>query len=269
LFCRGGELLSGMAAAEGEEPTPAAQAPQAGHAQQGRGEVLVKEEFRLSRWELVSQVDGPEAAATADDKPASKAPAGAVDTEEGEDGSSAGRCGEGGKKERKRGQNKKRPRNTVEAADQFCRAMTLHGDCRYQDKCKFMHDAVEFLKRKDKVCCWQWLACVAIEGLRSKMLLLQKFSSTTVVVGGVEGAAADTWDDQRLVLFPQDLGPECPMYKRFGQCPAGITCRWASCHITPEGLSVKRGAEEGGVVDIPAEMNQLPTTVIMQLQKRK
>jgi hypothetical protein len=56
------------------------------------------------------------------------------------------------KPDKKRGRNKKRPRDTrIDWGDQFCRNLVTKGVCTWGDKCKYTHDVAEFLKRKEKV----------------------------------------------------------------------------------------------------------------------
>lgn len=75
---------------------------------------------------------------------------------------------------------------------------------------------------------------------------------------------------------PADLGPECPLYRAFGFCRFGITCRYAADHVCPETLENRLTdackAESGGLEcnnGTPGETNRLNAAVRIQLRRRE
>lgn len=53
---------------------------------------------------------------------------------------------------KKRGMNKKRPRDPKESFDeQLCRQMLSTGACTYGPECVYMHDLAQYAKMKEKV----------------------------------------------------------------------------------------------------------------------
>lgn len=65
---------------------------------------------------------------------------------------------------------------------------------------------------------------------------------------------------------PADVGPECHVYKLKGKCPRGISCRFGSSHITPEGLNVIDHEKEKKWTE--DTVNTIQSSLQMQLQKR-
>ena len=53
----------------------------------------------------------------------------------------------------------------------------------------------------------------------------------------------------------------------YGQCKHGISCRWGSCHIDAEGKNLSRAESEGGVLEVPVELNQFSTDIMWNLKK--
>ncbi|GAB5036802.1 trna-dihydrouridine synthase [Nannochloropsis oceanica] len=56
-----------------------------------------------------------------------------------------------------------------------------------------------------------------------------------------------------LARKPADLGPVCPVFSTYGECPSGVTCRFGGTHIDKgRGVSIimaKAGGKEGGKDD--------------------
>ena len=56
------------------------------------------------------------------------------------------------RQKKKKGRNKKRPRDARQSeAEQLCRAVVEAHGCKHGEACRFSHDVVGYLKRKDKV----------------------------------------------------------------------------------------------------------------------
>ena len=69
-------------------------------------------------------------------------------------------------------------------------------------------------------------------------------------------------------LKPPDLGSICYLYEKYGHCPEGFNCRFASHHSDWDNFKQKvRSEEEGGKLPIPENLN-LITTEIRDLLRR-
>lgn len=146
----------------------------------------------------------------------------------------------GGKKPKKKGMNKKRPRDvTIDSEGQMCRTFASTGECQFGDKCRFMHDLAEYMKTKPEVrdVARRW---IRIE-LRSEL----------------------------ACICAQDIGPMCPIWELYGQCSAKISCRWAGSHYTKDGKELLRTEEQGGVKPPVKEINELRKELMWQLRKKQ
>jgi tRNA-dihydrouridine synthase 3 len=67
---------------------------------------------------------------------------------------------------------------------------------------------------------------------------------------------------------PPDIGPRCYVWDVRGYCPAGIKCRFGSCHIDrATGANLRRTEDEGGVTDDMDTLNVLKKEVVQSLHK--
>jgi tRNA-dihydrouridine synthase 3 len=66
-----------------------------------------------------------------------------------------------------------------------------------------------------------------------------------------------------------DISMECFMYLTYGYCPSGFMCRFGDSHIDRlHKINKKRSEEEGGVLEVPQEINHLNKSVQLQLRKK-
>lgn len=122
--------------------------------------------------------------------------------------------------ERKRGQNKSRPKTFKDdRKTKPCPSIinvtssTDIQQCQYNN-CQYLHDPVEYIKSK-----------------------------------------------------PKDLGDECHVFMLRGRCPRGISCRFGSKHISPEGYNIVLEDVANKWVD--DTKNTLVPSLQMDLQKKK
>jgi len=65
---------------------------------------------------------------------------------------------------------------------------------------------------------------------------------------------------------PEDIGPECYVFKTLGYCPRGVTCRWASQHLDQDFRNIKNTQIYTG---IPQEVNQISKDLTIKLRKKE
>ncbi|XP_046396569.1 tRNA-dihydrouridine(47) synthase [NAD(P)(+)]-like [Ischnura elegans] len=69
---------------------------------------------------------------------------------------------------------------------------------------------------------------------------------------------------------PPDIGAECHVFKTYGLCPRGPTCRFASAHLTPEGKNVIDTERWERTKSLPpVSANILSKDLQLTLRKRK
>ncbi|XP_071452039.1 tRNA-dihydrouridine(47) synthase [NAD(P)(+)]-like [Hetaerina americana] len=69
---------------------------------------------------------------------------------------------------------------------------------------------------------------------------------------------------------PPDIGAECHVFKTYGLCPRGPTCRFASTHLTPEGKNVINSELWERTKSLPpVSANILSKNLQITLRKRK
>ncbi|XP_062034194.1 tRNA-dihydrouridine(47) synthase [NAD(P)(+)]-like [Lepus europaeus] len=72
-----------------------------------------------------------------------------------------------------------------------------------------------------------------------------------------------------LETKPADLGPQCVLFDTFGRCPYGVTCRFASAHLGPEGQNLVREELAARWARGPPVRNGLDKALQQQLRKRQ
>lgn len=126
--------------------------------------------------------------------------------------------------------NKKRPREkggadggNNEQEHNLCRPLLATGQCQFGDeRCRFSHDLVGYLKRKEKVCGVCRVFGSSVKGITDTRERVSRAPSIHCCIG-----CAHITQTKRL----QDLGESCPLFEAYGHCPSGITCRFGKGHI--------------------------------------
>lgn len=151
--------------------------------------------------------------------------------------------------------NKKRPReNGAEAGepgDNLCRPLLTTGSCQFgDDRCRFSHDIVAYLKRKEKVLC----VCVCVRGAFHVYVVFFFFffkfykcrwglpphptafkdQNTQALTSLCASHSTQQIHFFELKTKKKDLGPTCPTFEKYGHCPSGVTCRFGRAHIDVE-----------------------------------
>ncbi|CAG9784587.1 unnamed protein product [Diatraea saccharalis] len=70
-----------------------------------------------------------------------------------------------------------------------------------------------------------------------------------------------------IKIKPKDIGEQCHVFNTRGRCPRGISCRFGTCHISPDGYNITD--EEKCKIWKDDTKNTLQQSLQIQLQKRK